>query len=103
MTVPQPQKAPRLRHRAGVALRALIAIFGGYALAATIAAALALWLPIARVEAVLTATMSGLIVYPCAIMWCFAARTPQRALGGLLLAALPFALLLAIGAQGASA
>jgi hypothetical protein len=103
MTVSQLQKAPRLRYRAGVALRALFAIFGGYALAATIAAALALWLPIARVEAVLTATMSGLIVYPCAIMWCFAARTPPRALGGLVLAALPFALLLAIGAQGASA
>ena len=103
MTVSQSQKAPQLRYRAGVALRALIAIFGGYAVAAAIAATLAMWLPIARVEAALTATMTGLIIYPCAIMWCFAARTPLRALGGLLLAALPFALLLALGTQGAAA
>ena len=103
MTVSQSQKAPQLRYRAGIALRTLIAIFGGYAVAAAIAAALALWLPIARVEAALTATMTALIVYPCAIMWCFAARRPLRALGGLLLAALPFALLLALGAQGAAA
>lgn len=102
MSVPQSHKAPTPRYRAGVALRTLIAIIGGYALAALMSAALAVWLPIARVEAALTATMAGLIIYPCAIMWCFAARSAPRALAGLLLAALPFALLLALGRGGAA-
>jgi hypothetical protein len=115
MTVPQPSTAPlapqspqlqrskSTRHPACVALRALTAIFGGYALAAGLTATLAMWLPIVRLEAALTATMAGLIVYPCVIMWSFAARTALRALGGVLLAALPFALLLALGAQRAAA
>jgi hypothetical protein len=102
MSVPQSHKAPTPRYRASVALRTLIAILGGYALAALMSAALAMWLPIARVEAALTATMAGLIIYPCAIMWCFAARSAARALAGLLLAALPFALLLALGPGGAA-
>lgn len=107
MTAPPSRQPTQPRHRADVALRALIAIFGGYAVAAALTAALAMWLPIARLEATLTATMAGLLVYPCAIMWCFAARTPLRALGGLLLAALPAALPLAIqlvlGARGGAA
>lgn len=106
MAVSQSSTAPlasRSHHPACIALRALTAIFGGYAVAAGLTATLAMWLPIVRLEAALTATMAGLIVYPCVIMWCFAARSALRALGGTLLAALPFALLLASRMQGGAA
>jgi hypothetical protein len=86
---------PGWRYRAGVAVRALAAILGGYALSAAWAAALALALPAARVEATVTATMAALVVSPCAAMWCFGARTALRAIAGLLAAgALPAVVLL---------
>jgi hypothetical protein len=94
---PQHRKkpGPGWRYRAAVAARALAAIPGGYALSAAWAAALALILPAARVEAALTATMTALVIYPCAVMWCFGARTAPRAIAGLLAAgALPAAILL---------
>jgi hypothetical protein len=96
----RPKKAgPGWHYRAGVAIRALAAILGGYALSAAWAAALALVLPAVRVEAALAATMTALAVYPCAAMWCFGARTALRAVAGLLVAgALPAAILLAKGA-----
>lgn len=92
----KPEKPrPGWRYRAGVAVRALAAIPGGYALSAAWAAALALILPTVRVEAALTATMTALVIYPCAVMWCFGARTALRAIAGLLIAgALPAAILL---------
>ncbi|GGX88594.1 iron transporter [Massilia dura] len=92
----KPKKpGPGWRYRAGVAVRALAAIAGGYALSAAWAAALALTLPAVRVEAALTATMLALAIYPCAAMWCFGARTAPRAVAGLLIAgALPAAILL---------
>ncbi|WP_338770268.1 iron transporter [Massilia sp. METH4] len=96
----RPQKpGPGWRYRTGVAVRALAAILGGYALSAAWAAALALMLPAVRVEAALTGTMMALAIYPCAAMWCFGARTALRAIVGLLIAgALPAAVLLAKGA-----
>ncbi|WP_307720849.1 iron transporter [Pseudoduganella lutea] len=92
----KPRKpGPGWRYLTGVAVRALAAIFGGYALSAAWAAALALTLPTVRVEAALTATMTALVIYPCAAMWCFGARTALRAIAGLAIAgALPAAILL---------
>ena len=92
----KPRKSgPGWRYRAGVGVRALAAILGGYALSAAWAAALALALPTVRVEAALTGTMAALVIYPCAAMWCFGARSALRAIGGLLVAgALPAAILL---------
>ncbi|HEX8602876.1 MAG TPA: iron transporter [Pseudoduganella sp.] len=91
--------APGWRYRAGVAVRALAAIPGGYAVSAAWAAALGVILPAVRVEAAVTATMLALVIYPCAAMWCFGARTAPRAIAGMLAAgALPAAIVLLSGA-----
>lgn len=71
------------RYRWAVASRAVAAIGGGYALSALCAAALSLLLPLARVEAVLTGTLAAFVIYPCAVMWAFAARTAWLAWAGL--------------------
>lgn len=68
-----------LRYRMGVASRAVAAIGGGYALAAVATALLALTLPMARADAVLTATLLSFTVYVCAVIWVFAARDALRA------------------------
>jgi hypothetical protein len=75
-----------------VASRALAAIGGGYVLAALSAAALAVSLPLARVDATLTATMLSFLVYACAVVWVFAARTAGRAWLGLLVPSLALGL-----------
>jgi len=74
-------------YRGGVLVRAVAAIGGGYAVSALTAAAIATWLPAPRVEAAVTGTLIALIVYPCAVMWCFAARSAARAWVGLIVAA----------------
>ncbi|TWI61163.1 hypothetical protein IP91_04750 [Pseudoduganella lurida] len=90
----QKSKGPGVRYRLGVAVRTLAAIPGAYAVTALWAAGLARVLPLVRVEAALTATMIALVLYACLVMWCFAARTVLHAIGGLLLAAvLPAAML----------
>ena len=79
-----PRNEPA-RVRVGVAVRTLAAIVGGYVLSSLTAAVLGLMLPMARVDAVMTGTMVALLVFPCAVMWSFAARSALRAWGGLLL------------------
>ena len=71
-------------YRLGVASRAVAAIFGGYALTAAAIALLAIWLPLARAEAVLTATMLSFALYATAVIWVFAARSAWRAWFGML-------------------
>lgn len=71
------------RVRAAVALRTIAAIGGGYLLASLATHALAITLPMTDVDAVVAATLTGLVVYPCAVMWCFAAATVVRACIGL--------------------
>jgi hypothetical protein len=94
----------QLHYRAGVAVRFLAGVAGGYALSALLAAALALWLPLTRVEAALTATMTALVAYPCAVMWCFATRSAWRATWGMAAAsALPGALVLLSHLRGGQA
>ena len=87
-----------LRYRLGVAARALAAIAGGYGVAALSAAVLALCLPaafgMARSEAAMTGTLASFIVFALAVMWVFAARTALRAWSGLVVAAVPLAVLL---------
>lgn len=75
----------------GTASRIVAAICGGYALAALTSLA-ALLLPIDRVQAVLTGMMAGLLVFACAVICVFAARSAWRAWCGILLSALPLAL-----------
>jgi len=72
-----------LSYRAGVAVRALAAIFGGYALTAIAMALLARSVPASRVEAVMTATLLSFLCYACIVMWVFAVRSAARACIGL--------------------
>ena len=81
------------RYRLGVAARVLAAIFGGYAVAALSATVLALYLPMLRIEAAVTATLASFGVYTGAVMWVFAARSAARAWLGLVWLALPLAVL----------
>lgn len=78
------------RYRLAIASRTGAAVGGGYALAAGFTAAFSLALAqcMARVEAVLTATMLAWVVYAVAAGWAFYARTAWSAWGGTLLPAL---------------
>lgn len=59
--------------------RSCAAIFGGYALASATALWMALALPLARSQAVLTGMMSGIVICACAALWAFAVRSALRA------------------------
>ncbi|ARN21465.1 hypothetical protein [Piscinibacter gummiphilus] len=78
----RPRNEPS-RMRVGVAMRTLAAVIGGYVLASLAAALLGTMLPMERVDAVMTGTMVALLVFPCAVMWSFAARSAARAWAGL--------------------
>lgn len=82
------------QYKLGVAARATAAIGGGYALAALSTAVLALLLPLAKADAVLTATMLSFAIYACAVIWVFAAKTAWRAWAGLAAPAAMLGLLL---------
>ncbi len=66
----------------------------GYANAALWQAALARALPMARIDATMTATMASFAIFAGAAVWAFAARTVARAATGLAGAAILAALLL---------
>ncbi|MGK5079537.1 DUF3649 domain-containing protein [Janthinobacterium sp. HLX7-2] len=100
-----PPKIARLRlsagavYRLGVASRSVAAILGGYLLAALITMLLSVSLPMARAEAVMTATLLSFAIYTCAVLWVFATGSALRAWLGLLLpAALIAAILQSMGA-----
>lgn len=73
------------RYRWAVLSRIVAAVLGGYALAAASAASLAVWLPMTRVDAVVTASMLAFVVYAAGVMWVFAARDTWRAWAGIVL------------------
>ena len=100
----RPDSGTGLPYRAGVASRTVAAIGGGYLLASLGTEALALALPLSRVDSVVTATLSGLVLYPCAVMWSFAAASAARAWLGLGAAcALTMLVLLALRTLGGQA
>ena len=84
-------KPPRLRlsagalYRLGVASRGVAAIVGGYVLAALVTMLLSVTLPMARSEAVMTATLLSFTIYTCAVLWVFATSSALRAWLGLLI------------------
>lgn len=90
-----------MSHRLQIASRAVAAIAGGYLLAAACSAALAVALPIARSQAVLTGMLVSILVYACAALWAFAVASAARAWAGIVLPAL--ALLGVAWALGSSA
>lgn len=84
----------------GVLSRSLAAIVGGYALAASSAMFLAVALPVARAQAVLTGMLVAIVLCACAALWAFATRTALRAWIGIAAPALLFWLgTLALGAR----
>lgn len=70
-------------YRLSVASRAVAAILGGYVLSALAAFALAIFLPMSKAEASMTATLSSFLIYTCAVLWVFAIRTAWRAWVGI--------------------
>ena len=81
--------------------RGLLALLGGYGVAASWAAALARLLPGSLADAALAATMASFVIYTLAAIWAYAARSTTRATVGLVVAAalgLVLSLLLARGA-----
>ena len=66
-------------------LRALLAIFGAYGLAALSSSVFVLALPLPRVDAVMASVMLSFIIHLLAVIWVFATATLTRAFTGLLL------------------
>ncbi|QDR82930.1 hypothetical protein [Sporomusa termitida] len=60
-------------------LRILAAVFGGYALNASVLTALALLLPWPKVEILFFTALFSALIYPAVLLWVFAAPTAQRA------------------------
>ena len=101
--IPMSQTRSRaaLTPRLAVLLRTVAGVAGGYVVSALAAAVLAVWLPTARAEAVMAGTLVALAVFPCAVMWCFAARNAARAWVGLLVPIAALAALYALHGVGA--
>ncbi|PAT41234.1 iron uptake protein [Vandammella animalimorsus] len=105
-TTPAPTvTAPALawgRRWTGLVARVIAAIVGGYALAA-LASVAAVALPMPKAEGVMAGMLLSFLVYACAVVWVFAARSALRAWAGLLAAALPLLALAWQVWQGAQA
>jgi len=74
-------------YRVNIAARTIAGSFGAYAVAAALGALLARLLPMARPEAVMTGMLAALVIFPAVTIWAFLARSPARALGGVVIAA----------------
>ncbi|MBO1110908.1 DUF3649 domain-containing protein [Bordetella petrii] len=85
------------RYRWAVASRVGAAALGGYALASATAACLAVWLPLARPDAVVTGMLSAFVVYAIGVTWVFATRNAWRAWAGMLMPAVLLAALCWLG------
>lgn len=85
-TVFFPLAGSPAHYRCAVALRALLAVVGGYALASTTAACVGLllvWAGSSRVDAVLWSTMLAFLVHATAALWVFGCRNSARAALGI--------------------
>ena len=81
-------------YRLSVASRVVAAILGGYVLTALATMALAVFLPMSKAEASLTATLLSFLIYGCAVIWVFATRTAWRAWTGIVVPAVVLAVLI---------
>jgi len=84
------------RYRAQIALRAWVAIVGGYVLAAATAIILAhalIGLDVARNDATLAGNLLAFMVHPLAVLWVFACAPLARACLPIVLPAVVLALL----------
>ncbi|KAA5609091.1 DUF3649 domain-containing protein [Rhodovastum atsumiense] len=85
-----------LPRRAEILSRCVAAILGGYALAATLAAACAAFLPLPRAEATLAGMLASFAVHAGAVIWVFAAASSWQGWAGLLGLTAPLLLLLLV-------
>lgn len=77
---PSAKPSPgRARLPVATIVRVLLAVFGGYAVAALTVASLSVALPLPRPQAVLAATMLAFIAYCAVAIWAFSAATALRA------------------------
>ncbi|WP_341646055.1 hypothetical protein [Thauera sp. SDU_THAU2] len=92
-------------HRPGlnITLRSIMAVFGGYGVAALAAAAFAVGLPLPRTDSVMAAIMLAFLVYTLAVIWVFAAATLLRSAAGLAIGAGAFAAWQWLAAPGGAA
>ncbi len=99
-----PARHPSSRRKGNAQLwaRGLLALAGGYAVAAAWADGLARVLPGSAADAALAATMASFVVYALAAIWTYAARGPYRAALGLALATTVGAAPAALHALGAA-
>lgn len=82
MTMVRGAAEAERRPRSGqVALRALLAIAGGYAATWLLAYWLARVVPLAPTEAVIATSFLGLLVYPLLMVWAFACPRVSRVFG----------------------
>lgn len=84
-----------VRYAMQVASRAIAALFGGYALAAMTTAGLSRWLPLPRVEAVMTGMLSSFAIYATVAIVAFAVNRAWRIWLYLAIAGVPLAIALA--------
>jgi hypothetical protein len=66
-------------------------------MAALASICLALWMPTARADAVITGMMSSFVFYLLAVLWCFACRNAARAWLGVMVPSVAFAALAGVG------
>lgn len=76
-----------LRYRLSVFSRAVAATVGGYGFTTALSVLVSRMVPMSRSEGVTTALLLSFVIYACAVMWAFSARTALRAWGGLALSA----------------
>ena len=67
------------RARWGIVSRVLAALLGGYALAYAVTACAAVYLPLARADRVVVASLSSFAVWVAAVIYVFAAASAARA------------------------
>lgn len=107
MTTPAKAKRPGLpiRYRLKIARLTVLAVIGGYAVAAAAAAAISLWLPalgwMTRAEAVMTGTMLAFLIHAVLAIGVFSARSERRAWATVIVPGLVLGLgLILTGGQG---
>lgn len=84
---------PAGQARLNVALRMLVALPGGYALAALGGVGISLWLPLSRADSAMAGTLSGLLLWPVVFIAAFGVSSLRRLLLGLAACMAAFALM----------
>lgn len=92
-TSPGRTLSPTTRYRVGMLSRILAASIGGYVLMNIVTVAFTFLLPVENYTAFLFSVQTSFLVYSITIIWVFTARTATKAWLGLLVLAVPLALI----------